>query len=154
MKKTTKRVKLPPLARVMKRADHLWSILVLLDGAIPKEPKTPCMVCGVKPATTAHHIYHKGANGRFRYDRRNGLPICTGCHLRERYNPTPVAFAAMNYMGIAKWIELGCDVQEWRGAYRWTRERLNLVVIALEGMIASAAIPEDIRADASTPVEL
>ena len=109
-------------------------------------------MCGKKPAVAAHHVYHKGSNGRFRYDRRNGVPICNGCHLRERYNPTPVAFAAMNHMGISTWIRLGCDVIKWFGPYPWTRERLNLTIIALQELIAASTIPEGLRADTPTAV--
>ena len=115
-RRVKKRVKLPSLARLKRKADHLWSTMVLVDGGSTDRPAPdggfdcPCRVCHEKPAVSAHHIFHKGANGRFRYDRRNGLPICTGCHLRERYNPTPVVCAAMGYLGIPKFLGLAEDV--------------------------------------------
>jgi len=135
----SKRVRLPSLKRLQARADRLWSKMILRDGqkydfqndSFP----TMCQVCHSRNATTGHHVFHKGANGRVRYDRRNGLPICTGCHLRERFNPTPVVCAAIGYHGIAKFLELAGDVDSFPGRYVWTRERLNMVLIALETIL-------------------
>lgn len=134
--KKKKRVKLPSLKRLQARADRLWSKMVLADSLDPSVWGPPtCRVCHKKSATTGHHIFHKGAHGRARYDRRNGLPICTGCHLRERFDPTPVVCAAYRYHGDSVFWELESDVMESPGVYRWTRERLNMVIIAMETIL-------------------
>jgi len=127
--KKKRRVKLPSLKRLQARADRLWSKMILADGT------GACQVCHKRESISAHHIFHKGAHGRARYDRRNGLPICRGCHLRERFDPTPVVFAAMRYQRIPVMWALERDVSESSGQYVWTRERLNMVIIAMETIL-------------------
>ena len=124
-KKAKKRTRLPSLKRLQARADRLWSKMILAQGT------GACQVCHTKEAVSAHHIFHKGAHGRARYDLRNGLSICTGCHLRERFDPTPVVFAAIAYKGV-EIFALERDVRQFRGPHPWTRDRLNCVILAME----------------------
>jgi hypothetical protein len=131
--KKRRRVKLPTLKRLQARADRLWSKMILADGA-DTEGVTLCRVCREKRAVSAHHIFHKGAHGRARYDRRNGLPICTGCHLRERFDPTPVVVAAIDYR-FKPFFDLAEDVTKHPGPHVWNRERLNMVIIAMEAIL-------------------
>ena len=132
--KKKKRVKLLSLKRLQARADRLWSRMILKDGVDRDNRLGPtCKVCGMKPAVSAHHIFHKGSHGRARYDRRNGLPICTGCHLRERFDPTPVVVCAIAYQN--KFFTLAAEISVKRGPHRWTRDRLNCVIIAMETIL-------------------
>ena len=126
--KRKKRKKLPPLAQLQRRADRLWSKMILADGT------GCCQVCHEKESVSAHHIFHKGSHGRARYDRRNGLPICAGCHLRERFDPTPVVCRAMEYHRV-KFFDLERDVRQFNGRHTWNRERLNMVIIAMNTIL-------------------
>ena len=133
MKKKPKRKRLPSLSRVRNQADRLWSKMILSNGA-DSEGTTLCQVCKEKRAVSAHHIFHKGSHARARFDPRNGLPICTGCHLRERFDPTPVVCRAIEYHKI-KFFDLERDVRQFKGPHIWNRERLNLVIIAMNTML-------------------
>ena len=156
----SRRTKLPTLPQLRKKADHLWSILILLDGTpIDGDGVCRCAVgnCGL-PAVSSHHIFQKSMHGRFRYDRRNGLPICRKCHFMERRDPAPVVISAMRYLGCSAFIEFASDVMEQRGRGPLVRKRKDFeaIIAGLEELIAIEAMtPEErVRANAPTPVEL
>lgn len=142
-----KRTKLPTLPQLRKKADHLWSILILLDGTPDGavDGKARCAVgdCNL-PAVSAHHVFHKSMHGRFRYDRRNGIPICRKCHFMERRDPAPVVISAMRYLGCSAFIEFATDVMEARGRGPIVRKRRDFenIITALEEAIAIETIPE------------
>ncbi len=152
-----KRAKLPTLAQLRKKADHLWSVLILLDGTPPGavDGVARCAVgdC-TKPAISAHHVFHKSMHGRFRYDRRNGLPICRKCHFMERRDPAPVVISAMRYLGCSAFIEFAADVMMMRGRGPIIRKRKDYenIIVILKELIATETIPEAPRADTPTPV--
>jgi hypothetical protein len=127
-KKKVKRKKLPPLSRLRNQADRLWSRMILADGT------GSCQVCHKRFSVSAHHVFHKGAHARARYDRRNGLPICTGCHLRERFDPAPVVCRAIEYHRT-KFFDLERDIRQFNGKHVWNRERLNMVIIAMNTIL-------------------
>jgi 5-methylcytosine-specific restriction endonuclease McrA len=53
-----------------------------------RDPKTPCEACGV-PSQVYHHFFPKSTSSRLRYDMRNAIPLCNGCHLKHHTgNPT------------------------------------------------------------------
>lgn len=54
-----------------KKADTLWSQVVRQRGI--------CERCGKKGVLNAHHITSR-ANHSLRYDLKNGLALCVGCH--------------------------------------------------------------------------
>lgn len=127
MKRKTKRVLKEPLHLLRNRCDKLWrEAIFTMYGVV-------CRVCYKNAATQAHHVFHKGANNAFRFDLRNGLPACTGCHLRERYNPTPVVMRAIAFFGNGLHA-LWCEVK-LGGAHTWTRAELEQVEIKLRGVI-------------------
>lgn len=152
-----KRTKLPTLPQLRKRADYLWSILILIDGTPPGaiDGKARCAVgdCTM-PAISSHHVFHKSMHGRFRYDRRNGLPICRKCHFMERRDPAPVVISAMRYLGCSAFIEFSADVMEMRGKGPIVRKRKDFeaIIAILEELIAIETIPEGLRADAPASV--
>lgn len=120
MKKKTKRARKEPLHLLRNRCDALWrEAIFCLHGVV-------CLVCGTKAANQAHHIFHKGANNRFRFDLRNGLPICTGCHLREKYNPAPVVLRAYENYRDKLWV-LFLQVRSGPTAHTWKRAELEQV---------------------------
>lgn len=72
MKKVDTRTK---IKRLKKQCDNLWSKCVRLrDGK--------CALCGTQEHLNAHHWIHSRAQGNLhRWDVRNGLAVCYGCHL-------------------------------------------------------------------------
>ena len=44
-----------------------------------------CMLCG-KPTTTAHHFIHKSKSLTLRYNFKNLIPLCSGCHFKLHQN--------------------------------------------------------------------
>lgn len=120
MKRKTKRILKEPLHLLRNRCDALWrEAIFTLWGA-------KCLVCNKNAASQAHHIFHKGANNAFRFHLYNGLPVCTGCHLREKYNPTPVVLAAIAFHGDDI-KEIWEKVKLLGGAHTWTRAELEQV---------------------------
>ncbi len=150
-----KRKKLPTLAQLRKKADKLWSTLILLDGTPSGDIISRCAVgdCTL-PAVSAHHVFHKSMHGRFRYDRRNGLPICRKCHFMERRDPAPVVIAAMKYLGYSEFIEFSEDVMEQRGKGSVIRKRRDFenIIAGLEELIVIETMPEALRGPDPTPV--
>ena len=142
-----KRKRLPTLPQLRKRADHLWSILILMDGTPPDaiDGISRCAVGKCRmPAISAHHVFHKSMHGRFRYDRRNGLPVCRKCHFMERRDPAPVVVAAMGYLGCSEFREFATDVMENRGKGPIVRKRADFeaIILGLEELIAIETLPE------------
>lgn len=143
------RKRLPKLRTLRNKADYLWSVLVLLDGqfADPWQggPSATCQVCRERPANTAHHIFHRSMHARVRFDRRNGLPVCQRCHFMERRDPAPTVFAAVRYQsGFVRcnWLKDFVGVvmdTRGQGKFPWNRERLSLVILALQEAITAEA---------------
>jgi 5-methylcytosine-specific restriction endonuclease McrA len=122
------RAKKEPLTRLRNRCDALWrEAIFAIHGA-------KCLVCLERPATQAHHIFNKSANNAFRYDIRNGLPVCTKCHLRERYNSTPAVIRAYESYRDKFW-GLWLEVKEGPTARTWTRAELEEVEKNLRGVL-------------------
>jgi hypothetical protein len=120
MKKKTKRARVEPLHLLRDRCDKLWREVIF------KTQGVTCRICRDRAASQAHHVFHKGANNRFRFHLANGLAVCTHCHLRERYNPTPVVMMAVTYHGGAL-KDLWREVRDVGGAHTWTRAELEQV---------------------------
>jgi len=66
-----KRVARPSLTSLKRKADRLWSQLILSKGQ--------CEVCGRK-ATNPHHFISR-TNRTLRHDPRNGVALCYRCHI-------------------------------------------------------------------------
>jgi hypothetical protein len=128
MKRKPKRIRKEPLHLLRNRCDALWREAVFTTHGVK------CLVCNANAATQAHHIFHKGANNAFRFDPRNGLPICTGCHLRERFNPAPVVLRAYEKYGEKLW-GLFLDVRSGSAAHTWTRVELGEVETGLKKVV-------------------
>lgn len=59
------------LARLRNKADKLFQI---------HNKKFNCEICG-KPANCVHHLIAKSLSSYLRYDEKNGLSVCSACHL-------------------------------------------------------------------------
>jgi len=63
-------------------ADAVWKIVVkAVYGDL-------CEVCQ-KPAGPPHHFFPKGNYGHMRYNVKNGVPLCVGCHFRHHHTFDP-----------------------------------------------------------------
>ena len=67
--------------RIVKENDTLWAqIIKLRDNG-------RCILCGQKHDLQAHHAFKtKGASFVLRYDSRNGVTLCRGCHFQAHKN--------------------------------------------------------------------
>lgn len=63
------------LKRLRTKADAHWQQCVKLE-----HPQ--CEVCG-KPTRVGHHFFTKGSSSELRYDLRNGIGLCNGCHFKH-----------------------------------------------------------------------
>lgn len=120
--------RLTPLPRLRRQCDALWRSVILRNAV--------CAVCA-GPPNQAHHIFRKERHGRFRFDLRNGLPLCSRDHLNERHDAAPVVIKAILYHGQSL-FDLAREVEQSRGngAYRWTRKELELIKAGLEQLKA------------------
>jgi len=60
-----------------KKMDALWSKIIRSRGS--------CEVCGTA-CQNAHHIIGR-VNYNLRWDLRNGVALCVGCHFKAHNNP-------------------------------------------------------------------
>ncbi len=58
--------------RLRAKADALWQQCVKLE-----HPQ--CEICG-KPTHEGHHFFSKGSCSALRYETKNGIGLCRGCH--------------------------------------------------------------------------
>ena len=94
-----------PKAKLVREADALWSQLVK-DRA-----KGICELCG-KPGQDAHHMNSRRSHFT-RWDARNGVFLCKGCHLR---------FHSRESYSCWEWFEK-TRPEDWR----WVVENLHTV---------------------------
>ena len=66
--------KLPTKKRMAKFADDLWALAVKHDWA------DKCAVCGHRGGLNSHHLIPR-THIKTRYDLRNGICLCTRCHI-------------------------------------------------------------------------
>ena len=69
------KTKKTPRRKLAKKALELWAKIIRLKGS--------CEICGKTNFLVAHHIVGK-RNLRLRYDLRNGVCLCAGCHTMKR----------------------------------------------------------------------
>lgn len=68
--------KLTPLPQFKKKLDKLWSEKV-------RERDGKCVICGKsgKGLQAHHYIKAKSRSVKYRWDLRNGVTLCYGCHM-------------------------------------------------------------------------
>lgn len=66
--------KAPSKSTLRKKADTLFS------KACFKKWGDLCTACG-RPATATHHFFPKSGSAYLRYNPKNGVPLCYGCHI-------------------------------------------------------------------------
>jgi 5-methylcytosine-specific restriction endonuclease McrA len=62
-----------------------------------------CLVCG-KPMSCLHHYYPKSTSGNLRYNMKNLIPLCQGCHFRL-HNGDPRIQNTINEVKGKEWLD-------------------------------------------------
>ena len=79
---------------------------------------TKCLVCG-KKMSCLHHYVTKGRSSALRYDEKNLIPICQGCHFLHHTSNDPAIHNKINDIKGKPWRD---DLQRRRGAYLKTNK--------------------------------
>ena len=69
------------LSTYRNKADRLYQ-----EQGMKDNPR--CLICN-KPANCLHHFIPKSVCAALRYEIKNGIPICAGCHLRLHSSGDP-----------------------------------------------------------------
>ncbi len=69
-----------------------------------------CLLCG-KPANCLHHFIAKSVSSALRYELKNGIPLCVGCHLRLHNSGDPEYELKIQRIKGKKWYN---DLQRLR----------------------------------------
>lgn len=102
MKKKTTNLK-----KLIKKADSLWSQCIRTrDGQ--------CVLCGSKNSLQAHHwIVTRNQSNKYKYDLRNGVTLCYGCHIHGVHrNPSVYLLDRLKTVCIALGIASQEDINE------------------------------------------
>jgi len=73
-----------------------------------------CLICG-KPISCLHHFFPKSMSTALRYEIKNGIPICQGCHFSHHNGDPRIQETIINKKG-----------KEWREDLEYLK--LNLKV--------------------------
>ena len=95
------------LKKLIKKADSLWSQCVRTrDGQ--------CILCGSKSSLQAHHfIVTRNQSNKYKYDLRNGVTLCYGCHIHGVHkNPSVYLLDRLKTLCIAHGIASQEDINE------------------------------------------
>jgi 5-methylcytosine-specific restriction endonuclease McrA len=85
----------------MKKPDQKTCDKLLTPLVKKLSPK--CLLCG-NPTQVAHHHVHKSKSLVLRYDLRNLIPLCNGCHFKLHYNESYWASKIVEKKGL-KWFK-------------------------------------------------
>lgn len=89
---------MPKKKTPMREADRLFSLLIRArDGA--------CRRCGKETALQCHHLISRTYR-KVRFDERNGVSVCNGCHLFLTHRPLDNDDFAVHILGEEIWAEL------------------------------------------------
>ena len=93
--------------KLTKKADTLWSQCV---RARDKE----CVLCKSKNALQAHHwILTRNQSAKYRFDLRNGVTLCYGCHIHGVHsNPSVYLLDRLKSNCISRGIASQEDINE------------------------------------------
>lgn len=93
--------------RLTKKADSLWSLCV-------RKRDGECILCHSKNALQAHHwILTRNQSAKYRFDLRNGVTLCYGCHIHGVHsNPSVYLLDRLKTLCIANKIASQEDINE------------------------------------------
>ena len=101
------RKKVTNLKKLIKKADSLWSQCI-------RTRDRECVLCGNKNSLQAHHwIVTRNQSNKYKYDLRNGVTLCYGCHIHGVHsNPSVYLLDRLKTLCIAKRIATQEDINE------------------------------------------
>ena len=82
--------------RLRRKADKLYQ-------EINRMLYNKCEVCG-KPMTVTHHFFPRSTCGALRYNIKNGIHLCNGCHF-SHHNGNPEIHNIVNEKRGKEWLE-------------------------------------------------
>lgn len=111
MAKEVKKKKVNKRKKLLEELDRTWSLYVRKrDGR--------CLLCGgfegEIPKLQAHHwVVSRGRSLKYRFDPRNGVALCYGCHIHQIHtNPTVDMLNKLKERAVASGVANDDDIQE------------------------------------------
>ena len=83
-------------SRLMRKTDRLYQ-------EAGRKLNTDCLVCS-KPMVCLHHYVPKSRSTALRYDLKNGVPLCHGCHM-QLHNGDPNIQNKINELNGIDWAK-------------------------------------------------
>lgn len=74
-----------------------------LQEKVARENKK-CLLCGM-PEQVGHHFFPKSVSSALRYDMKNIIPLCSGCHLRLHQSGDPTYETRIIEIKGEEWYE-------------------------------------------------
>ena len=140
MKRDTKR---DPKKTAKNKADKLYQ-------QIGSNMYKYCAVCN-KPMSCLHHYYPKSTSAGLRYEIKNGVPLCVGCHLRHHSANDPDIQSGMILFMKEQWgdnwdIELRQQKQILQEEKKvkdlaWYKVQIDILQELLNNSEANAYLP-------------
>ena len=122
--------------KLIEKADKLWSQCV-------RTRDKECVLCQSKNALQAHHyILTRNQSSQYRFDLRNGVTLCYGCHIHGVHsNPSVYLLDRLKNICIERGIASQEDINEIIANKNEVCKRgvseLENIVIALEEYLKS-----------------
>ena len=97
-----------PLPKLIKKLDALWSLRV-------RERDNKCILCGgyvndIKHLQAHHWIVTRNQSSKYRWDLRNGVSLCYGCHIHQVHsNPSVELINRLKELCILRMLLLNND---------------------------------------------
>jgi hypothetical protein len=105
------RKKLTPLPKLIKKLDELWSLKI-------RQRDNKCILCGgyvndIKHLQAHHWIVTRNQSSKYRWDLRNGVSLCYGCHIHQVHsNPSVELINRLKELCILNKIATPEDIEE------------------------------------------
>ena len=94
-----------------------------------------CLVCGGK-YNCLHHYFTKGSSAALRYDKKNLIPICGGCHTKHHLSNLPTVGNTINRKKGKAWVDdltrrqhdyVKTNMQYYRDMFEYWTEEINKI---------------------------
>ena len=122
------------LRRLDKKADTLWSKCV-------RARDKRCVLCGSDSALQAHHwILTRNQSSKYKFDLRNGVTLCYGCHIHGVHkNPSVYLLNRLKDACVLRGIATQEDINEIIANKNEVHKRnlieMDNIIVALEETI-------------------
>lgn len=100
-----------PIKKLRKETDKKYQQVCMAGGEL-------CELCG-KQAYCCHHIIAKSLSSRLRYELKNAIKVCMGCHNRIHATADPALFKKIEKV-------IGKKRSDWLEKTRREPVRINL----------------------------